>query len=86
MQEQIKKLIDKKILKKETIIDMHYLKKYMDSVNYVMVRDYFIVNNVDGYDIHAMCISDRFPVIVDVNNIISIDGMEPERLIKAYSV
>lgn len=86
MDESVKKLIDKNIIKKDTILTLKYLKKNMDSVTYVEIEDDFIVTGLKQYDIKAMCINDRFPINVDIDNILAVDGMDTERLLKAFNV
>lgn len=84
--DKIKKLIDKKIIKNNTVMTIIFLKKYMDSVQMMMVEDTFIVNDIIGYDIYATCVSDLFKTKIKYEDIILIDGMEISRLAKAYNI
>lgn len=83
--DKIKKLIDINIVKQNTVLTVIFLKKYIDSLQMMMVEDTFIVNEIDGYDIYATCISDLFKSKIKYEDIILIDGMEISRLYNAYN-
>ena len=85
-QNKLNTLIDRNIIKKETVITLIYMKKYIDSMSFVPVEDDFIVDSIDGYKINATCVTDGFQIIVNVNDITYIDGMHLERLSEAYGI
>ncbi|AXH72612.1 MAG: hypothetical protein [Caudoviricetes sp.] len=86
MDNNIKKLIDKKIIKKNTVLTVIFLKKYIDSFQFMMVEDTFIINDLVKYDIYATSITDFINTKIKYEDIILIDGMEISRLAKAYGV
>lgn len=82
----IEKLIKNNIIKKQTILTVIYLKKYMDSVQMKYVEDKFIVNKTKNNKIYATCVNDIFESEIKHDDIILVDGMEISRLVAAYKL